>query len=240
MKQYWQRIATKIDGLSVRERAIIFAMAALMFILLINSLLLDPQLAKQKQLTARVKDEQAKIAAMQAEMQLKVKLQTADPDAANRESLQRLKQVSAQMHASLLDMQRQLVSPDKMTDLLESILRQNGQLRLVSLKTLPVTTLNEPATVGNKTIEEKASGSATLPADDKATKATMSDAIYKHGVEITIQGSYSELLNYLAELEGKPWQLFWGKAKLHVDEYPKVTLTLTLFTLSLDRKWLNI
>jgi MSHA biogenesis protein MshJ len=47
-------------------------------------------------------------------------------------------------------------------------------------------------------------------------------------------------MNYLEQLEAMPWQLLWANAKLNVDEYPKSTLTLRLFTLSLDKKWLNL
>jgi MSHA biogenesis protein MshJ len=58
-------------------------------------------------------------------------------------------------------------------------------------------------------------------------------------VEIVVQGGYMDMMNYMAALEAMPWQLFWGRAKLSVDEYPNATLTLTLFTLSLDKAWLN-
>ena len=44
----------------------------------------------------------------------------------------------------------------------------------------------------------------------------------------------------MTELEAMPWQLYWGKVNLNAESYPKVTLTLTLFTLSLDKKWLAI
>ena len=67
-----------------------------------------------------------------------------------------------------------------------------------------------------------------------------SPLVYKHGVELVVKGSYADLTQYLMRLEGLPWQMFWGKAELKVEEYPKATLTLTLFTLSLDKTWLRI
>ena len=39
---------------------------------------------------------------------------------------------------------------------------------------------------------------------------------------------------------GSSDSFFVGNAELTVDAYPKATLTLTLFTLSLDKKWLNL
>jgi len=67
-----------------------------------------------------------------------------------------------------------------------------------------------------------------------------SPLVYKHGVELVVKGNYTDLTQYLTRLEGLPWQMFWGKAELKVEEYPKAALTLTLFTLSLDKTWLRI
>jgi len=239
MKQTWQKLVLRIDGLSLRERAIIFAMAALILISLVNVALLDPQFAKQKQMSQQLKQGQEQIAGINADIQQKVKLHEVDPDAANLMRLQLLKQQSAQMRASLRDMQNTLVSPDKMARLLEDIVKQNGQLRLMSLKTLPVTNLSE-ANAGPNAPGEIAAEIKPAAAKDKKENKTAAEEIYRHGVELTVQGGYPEMMNYMAALEAMPWQLFWGSAKLNVEEYPKATLTLTLFTLSMDKKWLNL
>ena len=239
MKQNWQKFALKIDALSLRERAIIFVMVAIILMTSINVLLVDPQFAKQKLMSEQIKQEQAQIAVIRADIQQKVKSREVDPDAANLVRLQMLKQQSEQMHTSLREMQNALVSPDKMAKLLEDIVKQNGKLRLMSLKTLPVTSLSE-ALPGPRATAEKIPESVPAPAKDKKENKTAADEVYRHGVEITLQGSYLDMLNYMAALEAMPWQLFWGSAKLNVDEYPKTTLTLTLFTLSLDKKWLNL
>ena len=55
-----------------------------------------------------------------------------------------------------------------------------------------------------------------------------------------MRGTYLDMLRYMAQLETIPMQVFWGKARLEVEEYPQATLTLTLYTLSLDKKWLNL
>jgi MSHA biogenesis protein MshJ len=240
MKQYWLRLEAKVDAMSLRERAMAFGIAALLLITLVNTLLLDPLLAKQKELSNKVKQEQQQIAALQAEIQLRVKSHDHDPDAPARERLRTLKQQSAQMQGDLQGMQKGLVSPDKMAALLEDLLKGNSRLRLVSLKTLPVTPLYEPIPTNVKQIDGKATaGSAPQQAKSEG-KQGGADIVYKHGVEIVVQGGYADLTGYLSQVEALPWQLFWANAKLNVDTYPKANLTLTLFTLSLDKKWLNI
>jgi MSHA biogenesis protein MshJ len=59
--------------------------------------------------------------------------------------------------------------------------------------------------------------------------------LFRHGVEITLTGSYFELLRYLADLEKLPSRLLWGSAEIHAEQYPEVRLTLQIFTLSPER-----
>jgi MSHA biogenesis protein MshJ len=59
--------------------------------------------------------------------------------------------------------------------------------------------------------------------------------LYRHGVEMTITGTYFELLQYLSDLERLPARLLWGSAELQAEHYPDVRLTLQVFTLSPER-----
>ncbi|KRB84599.1 type II secretion system protein GspM [Noviherbaspirillum sp. Root189] len=240
MKEYWEKLASRIDALSLRERAMAFGIAALVLVSLVNSFLVDPQFSQQKKLAQKVNEDQQQIAAMQAEIRQRVMSHDVDPDASTRLRLQQLLQQSAKMKDELAGMQNGLVSPDKMPMLLEDLLRRDGRLRLKSLKTLSVSLLNEPL----EAVPAQGSAPASRPAQkektDKADQAEPKGAVYKHGVEIVVVGSYADITHYLEQLERMPWQLFWAKARLNVDAYPDSSLTLTLFTLSLDKKWLNI
>jgi MSHA biogenesis protein MshJ len=242
MKQYWQRIALKVDALSLRERVIIFAMAALILIALVQTAILESQTAKQKQLSQRIKQDQSKIAGMQSQIQQTTTSPQVDPDKANQARLEDLKQQAAQMQAALRDMQNGLVSPDKMSALLEEILKKNEALHLVSLKTLPASSVAEQTNAAGRLVESAIASTRNKSDIKPAAKPEVAlyDTVYKHGVEIVVQGGYLDIMNYLEQLEAMPWQLLWAKANLNVDEYPKSTLTLTLFTLSLDKKWLNL
>jgi len=64
--------------------------------------------------------------------------------------------------------------------------------------------------------------------------------LFRHGIELTVSGSYADLYEYLKVLEHLPTQLYWGNAELAVAEYPSVTLKLTLYTVSFDRAWLIV
>ena len=64
--------------------------------------------------------------------------------------------------------------------------------------------------------------------------------VYKHGIELTLQGAYLDLLDYLARLERLPVQMFWAHAKMDAGDYPRVRLTVTVYTLSLNKNWLVV
>lgn len=160
-------------------------------------------------------------------------MEAADPDKESKARLQQLIQHAQQMRSEVESMQNGFISPNKISLLLEDILRHNAQLRLVSLKKLPPSPLNEPVTAAKRVVAASVAKGASGEKDSAL-------GVYRHGVEIVVQGTYLDLLNYLTQLEAMPWRLFWGSTKLDVTEYPKATLTLTLFTLSLDKQWLNI
>jgi MSHA biogenesis protein MshJ len=255
MKQTWQRIASKIDGLGLRERVFIFLMAAVVLIALVNVTMLDPQFSRTAELSRQITLDQSQISGIQGEIRSKVAPYDRDPDAAKLAELTQRKQKSAQMRTALQDMQKGLVSPDRMAALLEDIIRQNGKLHLVSLRTFPASGLNEPEPAEVKADSSKGAADASaqksvdktasperLAADAKQKPETSAqgDLVYKHGVEIVIEGDYFDMVNYMTALEQMSWQLFWGKAKLTSDDSSKLSLTLTLYTLSLDKSWLNI
>jgi len=228
LKERWAKLADKIDGMSLRERALIFMATVFLLISAINAIFLDPLLARQKQLSTQVIQQQEKMKEIQANLTSLAQAQKDNASSPLRDRTRLLQQQINEGETYLNGRRDKLVSPDKMGDLLERVLGKNGHLQLVALETLPATPLVEPPAV-------KPGGG------DVAVKPTIQERqVFKHGVKITVRGSYSDLLQYMAELEKLPTQMFWGAAKMHVIRYPSVELTLTLYTLSLDTTWLRV
>jgi MSHA biogenesis protein MshJ len=113
-----------------------------------------------------------------------------------------------------------LVQPNQMVELLEHMLPRNGRVRLVDLHSLGRSEVN--------------------PAPATAASAPGGAQLYRHGVELTLEGSYADLFDYLQSLERMPRHVLWGGMRMKVEQYPKVVLTVRLYTLSLDRSWLEI
>lgn len=223
MQEKIGQFVAKVDGMTLRERAMIFAAAAFAVVSLINTFFLDPLLAKQKSLSSQVIQQQEKMKETQAQLTALLQAKQADEHAPQRERIRQLRDQIAEGDAYLKATQDKLVPPEKMAALLEQVLAKNTSLQLVALDTLPVTLFIEPsaADVVNKVVVQE-------------------KQIFKHGVKMTVRGNYADLMQYLAVLEKMPTQMFWGMAKLSVVQYPNAELTLTLYTLSLDKTWLQV
>ncbi len=221
MKKYWLKLSSKIDSLTLRERSILFAGAAGSIIFLMFALYLNPTYAKQKALLVTMSQQRDMIAGVEAEIAQTMLAHTIDPDAGDRARLLRVKTEAGQLSTALMAMQQGMVPPERMTALLERILRAHPSLRLTSLRTLPE---EQPAAVTPKP------GEAAPPPQ----------LLHRHGVELVLAGSYPDMVAYMAALEGMQGQIFWGSATMKVDKHPNATLTLVVYTISLDRKWLKL
>jgi MSHA biogenesis protein MshJ len=64
--------------------------------------------------------------------------------------------------------------------------------------------------------------------------------LYRHGVEIRLEGSFAELQAYLVQLEALQKRLLWGQLQYRVTAYPTAEMSLMVYTLSPDRTWLAL
>lgn len=234
MKQLWRQYAAKIDALSLRERLMVFAAVLAITMFLTIVLFVEPPLARAKLHKSRMAQQQAEIVALSTQAQM-LEHKLADPDAANRAHRDELKRQIAAIDEKVKGMQQSLVPAQRVNGLLQDMLARNPRLQLVSMRTLAVTPLlarpQMPA----------GDAAASVPAPALAHKPGMSTAnVFKHGVDITLRGNYADLHDYLLRLERLPWRMFWTRVKLDTDEYPRLTMTVTIHTLSLDKAWLQV
>ena len=229
IKQRVLQLAARIDALSLRERGMVFGATIAVLAFAGHTFVLAPQDAKQAALRTQIEQQQAASAAIDGEITARVEGSRIDPDAQARTRLNTMQQEMGQLGSELLALEHGLVPPERMGPLVESILRANGRLKLVSMRTLPAEPLAAPG------------AAPATPAPAPATAAG-SDVplLYRHGVEVTVRGNYLDMVDYMSTLDAMPTRMFWGRAQLDVETYPTARLTLTLHTLSLDRQWMKL
>lgn len=231
IKQRVLQLAARIDALSLRERGMVFGATIAVLAFAGHTVVLAPQDAKQAALRTQIEQQQSAIAAIDGEITARVEGSRIDPDAQARTRLNTMQQEMGQLGSELLALEHGLVPPERMGPLLESILRANGRLKLVSMRTLPAEPLAAPGA---------ASAAPAAPATPAATVGGDVPLLYRHGVEVTVRGNYLDMVDYMSTLDAMPTRMFWGRAQLDVETYPTARLTLTLHTLSLDRQWMKL
>lgn len=216
MNALLQHYAERIDAASLRQRLLVFLAAAAVLLFLANALLLQPQRAKQKRLATDTAQYQKDLSALQAQVGRMVGAGAIDPDAPLRKRQGALRAELSQLNSRIAGEGGRFTAPDRMRAVLEEMLSRNKGLTLVDLRTLPVVPIAPQ-------------GGAQAPA-----------GMFRHGMELTVRGTYAELYDYLRMLEGLQSQLYWSRAELTVAEHPLLNLRITVHTISFDRAWLVV
>jgi len=224
--------ATAFDALSLRERLMVFGAGAAAILFVFYFMSLNPLLAKHAALEASIAQKQSLLTATNKEIELTMLAHATDPDKEARARLLALQTETASLAQALREKQHGLVAPERMVTLLEHLLRRHAGLRLVSLKTLPGSAVGADQA-------ETANGDAAAKADAAKAPAP-APLLHQHGVEVVLQGSYADMVQYMQALQAMPTRVFWGAAHLDAASYPNATLTLTLHTLSMDDTWIAL
>ncbi|MDD2913867.1 MAG: agglutinin biogenesis protein [Gallionella sp.] len=218
MKHYFELARIKVESLLLRERVIVFSFAASALIYLAYTMSLNPILVKQKELFAQVAQQQEKMKSLQTQIEIAIQAKKDDDKSPLRERLKELQQQLKALDEHLQSGSSRMVEPNEISKMLGQVLGKNGKLQLIALETMP---------------------SIPVVAQSKKTK-TGQKQVFKHGVKITLRGSYLDLLQYLSAVEKAPVHLYWGELNFNVDRHPDAVLVLTLYTLSLDKEWLKV
>lgn len=175
----------------------------------------------QQSLIAQKETELAQLDAQRAT--LRESLRVREMEVARETEL--LRNQLAGITGQLAEFEKSLVPAKQMPEFLRSLL-PGGGVEILTLRTLAPTPLIVRAPAETKDAAAKPDGPAAN--------------LYKHGIEITLSGSYDALLSYLSRLERSPQRVLWGHLELKADKHPRNELTLILYTLSLDPSWLVV
>ncbi len=219
-------LAVRFGKLKMNERRLILIGAVTGVLLLGYLLLIEPPMLDGEAKRRLLAQHRGELVTLEEQL-AGLRAQAANPDARLRQDLASRKKQLESAENDLKPLSESLVAPAQMPHLLQSLLSKHKNLTLVRLNTLPVSALLKPA-------------SASQPARGAAESSAASLGIYRHGIEITVAGSYADLTAYADELRRVTPRLLWSAMDLKVVEYPRSEMTFTLYTLSLDLPWLAV
>lgn len=240
------RLAARFDALTQRERGLIAVVAVVLVLVVGKGLLVDPALARLAAEERRLAQQQKDLGLAESGLQSVRAQLAADPDAALKARLSRLRAEMAETDGQLQALEDRLVQPERMNELLERMLARHSGLRLLAFKSLPPVDLAVPpqsakaATAATANTQAGAAPAAAASADGERLSG-----LYRHGIALTLEGGYAELHAWLAQMESAPQGLLWGDAQFSAGEFRadgtgRHRLAVTVFTLSVDKAWLAI
>lgn len=242
-----------------RERVLMIAVALMLVLALADRLLIEPALKNLQAARAQARLALSQREALQTDA-LKLGNAASTQVQLQRAELAAWRQRTQAGETLLRSHEDALIGPEQMLNLLEQVLARHGQVRVRTLRSLErvdllaarPTTSALPAGNGADTAPSAAAaaiaaaaaaaGASGAPAAPGAYGAAgaANPSLYRHGVELVLEGGFSDLLGYLQSLEAMPQHVLWGGMSLKVQQHPTALLTLRLYTVSRDRHWLEI
>jgi len=230
MKSQWEQAREKIAALSQREKVLVLLTGLIILPGIIDFFLVQPlrdstTIYNKKILSVHSRMESYN--AQQEELLIEIK---NDP---SMELERRIEGASRSLEATkevLVNYTDTLISPQKMASMLESMLHESVELKLLSLENLPVAPLFDKETTAQKS-----------KAEEQSANKQIRDVfgLYRHGIRITFQGNYMKSMDYLQKLEQLPWKFYWQSFGYQVEKHPKAIITLNIYTLSTSQWWIG-
>lgn len=217
--QRWLLLAPREQWLSY---GVALAVVGMLYMLLLGDPLTQrvaKQTALNKAAVLNLQEAQLGLADLQAKL-------AADPNAPYRSALLTAQASGEQLIGAIDQGTAGLLSPEKMRAVLQELLRAQPKLRLLSLQSF-----TEPLQL----------------AQDEAAKNPASELkapviLYRHGLKISLQGGYFDLLVYLQAIQASGWRLHWDSLDYQVgSEGPgQAKINLVLYTLSREAGWIGV
>jgi MSHA biogenesis protein MshJ len=227
------RVATWLARRSLRERLLAAASALVLVGLAFDTSVGAPQRAKDRALRAQIKAQEQAI----ADLQLQAERQSAQNDQLLRERIEALAARRSHAEQVIRDAQVDLIAPQDMGRQLQALLARHPDLRVVAMNTQPPTLLGDaPSRAG---AVAPAANAAATPAPASATPRT-AIGLYQHGIEVTVEGRYLDLLSWLQALEKAPYRIYWRELDMQVNSNGVPVTRIALFTLSREAVWMRL
>ena len=217
MKLWWRDLVDRIDALSLRERVLVLLAALALIAVLWDSLLMRPVERSRKHMEPDVAALRAEVERLHVAITELAVQRGGDPNAVLRARVQQERTGISDLDRQLGGLTSALIAPEQMVQVLDQVLDRRKRLGLVALRSLPA----EPL-------------ASLVPGE------ALPSQIYRHGVEIELDGTYLDLLDYLRALDQLQWRFYWQTLELDVTSHPRLRVKLTAYTLGQEEAWIGV
>jgi len=237
--KWWQnpqlvQAVEKYDQLQEREQKIVLGGIAVLLALLLFIVLIEPVWLNLGTLREQIQTTESTNNSLNQQVTKLENSDFSDPDELLRKELLAVVEQGKKLDEEIARVTQSLVAPKQMVTLLESVLSQDKQLKLISLKNLPERAVQLDMSVTEQQTLAQEIGLPTVQENEPES------LIYRHAFEVELEATYDATVNYLQRLDALPWTLFWQQLDYEVKRYPKGTLKVEIYTLSTSREVLGV
>jgi MSHA biogenesis protein MshJ len=208
-----QKLITRIDALTLRERVLVFGTAVAVLFSIWQLLFMQPLVQRADQDNKELESLSARIESANDTLEVQV-LQLAGAGGEERAQLDGIHARIDLLNEQIGDYAAELIDPAEMAQVLEGMLEKQQNLKLLNMRNLG----------GEALVVSETPGTAVF---------------YKHGLEIELEGSYLACLDYLEAIEALPWRFYWQVLELNVGDFPTNQIRIEVSTLSMDEEWIG-
>ena len=203
MKLLWGRFAARINAMTMRERFLLFACVIAVLGAITQAFFIAPLIDQQKVLVAEIDKKSSEMDIRRDETNLEIFQR-------NRDQIIELNSNTLKVQSDLASVEREIAAlsttgadAGAISSMLKRVLQRSDKVTLV------------------RVVQVGSDFSAVVPAGTQAASRT--------GLDITLAGSYLDLMDYLALLEKELPQARWGTLVLKSDTMP-LQVTVRIFT----------
>ncbi|MGB1197573.1 MAG: hypothetical protein ACPG46_00915 [Thalassotalea sp.] len=231
MNKFWQTYSDKFQVITLREQMLILLTGAVAIVFILHSLFIDENTIRSntfikdnKKIAVQLKSKQQTIAIFEQAL-------SEDPNQQVNEQILQYENQLGQIDSALLALTSDLIDPIQMRFALIDLLKLQKGVSLKAFEVIPaqVVALNSTQAPLNET-EPVA---RTIENEQVLT-------LYKHGIKLTLSGSYLQLRDYMSQLEQLQWTFFWHKFDYNLTQYPTGKLEVELYSLSTKREFIGV
>ena len=210
-----KQMPERFDQLAMRERALVAAAVLIVTFMLWLVLVDDSIEANKQRATQAIANANSSIHAEIASQNELRELQARAPNDRLRERREALKEKLARIATLLEKTVSDFVDPVQMPILLEEVFARHSDvklLRVINLEPQPLQLENQSEPTG----------------------------MYRHVLQLEMEGSYFEVMQFLADVESSRWGLRWRSIDYAVTDYPKARVMFEVETLSREPNVLGV
>lgn len=208
----FEKLQAQVEKMNLRERLLVFATG----LVLVGSLwymgLMEPLNKKIDNTRNEIETVRGRIGSINQSLEVQA-LAASGGSIGYQEQFSLIQRRLEELNEKLGGYTAELIGPGEMAQVLQGVLKEQSNLRLIRIHNLPPQAMS-------------------MNEDDDAI-------FYRHGLEMEFEGGYFACLEYLQQIEALPWRFYWQILELEVLEYPHNRIRLEVSTLSPHEEWIG-